>query len=81
MEHQNLEFEFVKDEQLRLVLERYYVQAVKASTAEAHLGTIVACGSVVEGLLTWALLQRKQAALQSPRAYKNRQGEVVPLEE
>ncbi len=76
MEHQKLDFRFVKDDQVRLVLEEYYDQARKASKAEAHLGAIVACGSVVEGLLTWALLQREEKALQSKKACKDKAGTV-----
>ena len=81
MEHQKLDFKFVKDDQVRLLLEEYYDQALKASKAEAHLGAVVACGSVVEGLLTWALLQRQDKALQSSKACKDREGTVKPLEE
>ena len=44
MEHQNLDFTFVQDKQVRSVLEDYYTQAVKASETASYLGTIVACG-------------------------------------
>lgn len=81
MEHQNLDFIFVGDDQVRQVLRDYYMQAVKASDAASYLGTIVACGSVVEGLLTWALLQKEQLALKSPKACKDKQGQVKPLQE
>jgi len=81
MEHQKLDFRFVKDDQVRLVIEKYYDQALKAFTAEAHLGAIVACGAVVEGLLTWALLQRGEKALQSRKACKDKQGAVRALTE
>jgi hypothetical protein len=81
MEHQNLDFTFVRDEHVRSVLEDYYTQAAKASEAASYLGAIVACGSVVEGLLTWALLQREDLALQSSKACKDRQGRVRPLQE
>ncbi len=81
MEHQNLDFKFVNEEQLRLVLEEYYAQALQASRAGAHLGAIVACGSVVEGLLTWALMQKEEIALKSSKACKDKQGQVRPLVE
>ena len=81
MEHQNLDFTFVGDEQVQSVLEDYYTQAVKASEAASYLGAIVACGSVVEGLLTWALMQREALALKSSKACKDKQGRVRPLQE
>ncbi len=81
MESQNLAFNFVEDERVRLVLQDYHTQALKASEAGAYLGAIVACGSVVEGLLTWALLQRKEIALKSPKAGTDKQGQVRPLQE
>jgi len=81
VEPQNVDFTFVQDAHVRFVLEDYYGQAVKASTTGAHLGVIVACGSVVEGLLTWALLQRKEVAMKSSKACKDKQGQVKPLGE
>ena len=78
---EKLDFTFVQDRRLREVLEDYYSQGVKAYEAGSYLGTLVACGSVVEGLLAWALLQHEDAALKSPRACKNKEGQVRPLEE
>ncbi len=78
---EELDFTFVQDQRLREVLEDYYSQGVKAYEAGSYLGTLVACGSVVEGLLTWALLQHENAARNSPKACKNKQGQVRPLEE
>ena len=78
---QKLDFGFVKDEQVRFVVEDYYAQARRASTAKAYLGTIVSCGSVVEGLLTWTLLQREEMALKSSGACRDKQGQVLPLAE
>jgi hypothetical protein len=74
-----LNFSFVDDPNLVTVLEQYYRQAEKAQTAESYLGVIVGCGSVVEGLLTWALLKKEQEALQSGKAQKDKQGKVVPI--
>jgi len=81
METQKIDFAFVQDDQVRAVLDDYYSQAVKASVADSYLGTIVACGSVVEGLLTWALLLKQDFALKSARACKDKQGQVRPLRE
>jgi hypothetical protein len=53
---------------------------VQAYEAGSWLGALVACGSVVEGLLTFALLQRKDAAQNSSKAHKNNKGTVLPLE-
>lgn len=80
MEALNLSFGFVADSHLLLVLEEYYQQAQKAASGDSYLGVIVACGSVVEGLLTWALLQRRDEALKSVKAPKDKQGQVVPID-
>lgn len=72
-------FEFVSDVALRNVLRDYYGQARKASEVESYIGVIVGCGSVVEGLLTWALLKREAEAQQSKRAQKNKDGQPVPI--
>ncbi len=45
------------------------------------MGAIVACGSVVEGMLTWALFQKEEEALKSKKASKNKEGQVRPLQE
>ena len=75
-----IDFRFVTDERLRDVLEEYHSQAVKAYDAGAYVGTLVACGSVLEGLLTWALLGRKDDAIKSAGAHKNRDGQTLPIE-
>jgi len=76
---ENPSFAFVDDEPLRTVLEGYYIQAQKAAEADSHLGAIVGCGSVVEGLLTWALLKREVQALGSGKSQKDKQGQVMPI--
>jgi hypothetical protein len=53
---------------------------VQAYEAGSYLGALVACGSVVEGLLTFALLQRKDTAQNSSKAHKDKKGTVLPLE-
>lgn len=78
---ENPGFAFVDDEHLRTVLEGYYSQAQKAAEADSHLGAIVGFGSVVEGLLTWALLKRETQALESVRAQKNKRGQVMPIQQ
>lgn len=60
MPNQKVDLAFVSDEQIRRILESYYSQAVKAYEVGSYVGTLVACGSVLEGLLTFALLQRKR---------------------
>lgn len=77
---EKFDFTFVQDQSVLKVLEDYWSQAQRAYDARAYLGALVACGSVVEGLLTWALLQRKDAAERSPRASKDKNGQVMPLE-
>ncbi len=57
---ENLDFGFVDNDDVRRVLEEYFRQTRASFDAESHLGAIVGCGAVVEGLLTWALLQRPE---------------------
>ncbi len=80
MSIQKLDFAFAQDQGLRKELENYHSQAVKAYDAGSYLGTLVVCGSIVEGLLTWALLLREGEAQKSAKACKDRRGEVLPLE-
>lgn len=79
MQAPNLSFGFVNDIDLLSVLEEYYRQAQKAAEADSYLGVIVGCGSVVEGLLTWALLQRRDEVLKSGKVPKDKQGEVLHI--
>lgn len=72
---------FVTDPRLAAVLQEYYRQAQVAWDAGGYLGTIVACGAVVEGLLTWALSRRSEDAMRSSKACRDRQGEIRPLPE
>lgn len=79
MEAADLDFGFVDDIDVLSILEEYYLQAQKAAVADSYLGVIVACGSVVEGLLTWALVQRQTDALKSAKAPKDDRGEATPI--
>ena len=79
MEIKNADFDFVTDDQVRFLLDDYCAQAAKAFEAQSYLGAIVGYGAVVEGLLTWALLQRETEALKSQKAEKDKQGNVKPL--
>ena len=72
---------FVTDEDARKLIEDYYHQAVKAYGAGAYLGTLVACGGVLEGVLTWALLWRKEEAANSKGAQKGEKDQVLPIEQ
>jgi len=79
MDTPDLDFAFVGEHDLSRVLRDYYGQTEKAARAESYLGVIVGCGSVVEGLLTWALLQRQRDALNSGKAPKDKQGAVLDI--
>jgi hypothetical protein len=81
MKSEKLDLGFVKNNEVRAVLEDYYSQAENAFASGSYLGAIVACGSVVEGLLTWALLIHEDQALKSKSACKDKQGQVRPLRE
>ena len=54
----SVDFSFVEERPLRALLEDYHRQAVTAYQAQAYLGTLVACGGILEGLLTWALISK-----------------------
>ena len=76
---EKLDLAFVDDDHIRGVLEDYYAQARNAFCANACLGTIVACGGVVEGLLTWSLLRYEEQARRSKDACKYKRGEVTEV--
>jgi len=71
---------FVSDSRVLDVLTDYYSQAFRAFEAASYIGSIVACGAVAEGLLTWSLSLRAKDALASPKAPKDRTGQVMSLE-
>jgi atypical dual specificity phosphatase len=77
----DIDLGFVTDDRLRRLAEDYHGQAIAAHKAGAHLGTLVACGGVLEGVLAWALLQRAEQAANSKGAQKDKQGQVLPIEE
>jgi hypothetical protein len=52
------QFGFITDRSVRKIVEDYHRQAVCAFEAGAYLGTLVACGGVLEGVLGWALLSK-----------------------
>ena len=79
MDTSDLDFSFVDDTDLLKVLDEYYQQAQRAATSDSYLGVIVGCGSVVEGLLTWALLKKEDEVLRAPKAQKDKQGKVMPI--
>jgi hypothetical protein len=80
VEAPELIFGFVNDPSLVRVLDEYYRQTQKAAEAESSLGVVVGCGSVVEGMLTWALLQKQDEAVNSGKAPR-KQGKVPPIEQ
>jgi hypothetical protein len=77
----DLDLAFVTQPDLFAVLDRYYRDTRSAAAADSYLGVIVGCGAVVEGLLTWALLQNEARARESKNAQKNRANEVLPIEQ
>jgi hypothetical protein len=72
-------FDFVDDGRLRTLLENYHAEAGRALGASAYLGTITACGGVLEGLLAWRLLHIQSEARNAKRAQKAKDGTVPPL--
>ncbi len=49
------DFSFIAERSLRELVEDYFQQARAAYACGAYLGTLVACGGVLEGVLAWAL--------------------------
>jgi hypothetical protein len=76
MEHEDLSFAFIDDAGLLRVLNDYHRQTRAAARVDAHLGVIVGCGSLVEGLLTWRLLKCEDRARASKGAPKDGSGQV-----
>jgi atypical dual specificity phosphatase len=70
-----VDFSFIDHERLRLVVEDCYHQALSAYNNHLYAATIVLCGGVLEGVLTWALEEKKQ---QSPDSFKS---DAKPLPE
>jgi len=80
MNIKEIDLSFVSDNNVRAVLNNYYLQARRAFEAKAYLGTIVACGSVAEGILTWILLSKEREALSSKNAPKDQKsGQPKPI--
>lgn len=72
-------FQFVNDDRLRELLVDYYEQALRSLEAECCLGALTGCGGVLEGLLTWRLLQRQSDAEKAKKAQRRKDGTVLPL--
>jgi len=68
------QFRFISDTQVRKIVERYHHEAISAFKAGAYLGTLVACGGVLEGVLGWALLSRGISRI-------GKSGKEKPIEE
>lgn len=59
-------FDFITDNSVRELIEDYHRQAISAFDAGAYLGTLVACGGVLEGVLAWVLLSKGIAHIGKP---------------
>jgi len=71
---------FVTDDDARRLMEDYHRQAVKAYHTGAYLGTLVACGGVLEGALTWSLMQQKDRAAQRFKEKYPKRAEAEQIE-
>jgi len=82
MDTDQLDFGFVTDDRVRLILDDFSAQAAKSLATGCYLGAVVAYGAVVEGLLTWVLLQREADAMGSRKAPRDGSTkEIKPLHE
>lgn len=63
MRESKTDLSFVKHERLRTLLEDYHREAEGCYEARCYLGALVACGAVLEGILTWVLLQHRDRAI------------------
>ena len=65
----NIDLGFVENEKLRGVLLAYHSQAIEGEKSGCYLGALIGSGAVVEGLLTWALYEFKERALEAYRSH------------
>lgn len=82
----DIDLSFVSDTSLRTLTADYYRQAMTCYQAGAYLGTLVACGGALEGLLAWALIPKREEAAQRyqelfPRKRKEKEIERWDLSE
>lgn len=71
---------FVHDPEVRSVLDRNALELQHASSAGLYTAAIVLVGAIAEGVLYDAIVARKQTAMASPKAPKNKNGIVVDPE-
>lgn len=71
------DFSFITDPDLRSIIERDYEEIQRCLASEAYKAATVMCGSVMEALLLDALLMDEAKARRSPKAPKDKKGEVI----
>ena len=73
-EHE-VDFDFVKDANIREILVGYWAQAQAAFGASAYAGVVVLCGGVLEGVLAYALTTKEDEARKNfPMEFKKKDG-------
>jgi hypothetical protein len=78
---QSREFPFVKDGELRKIIERDYQELQQAYVAKCWKSVIILAGGMVEAILTDLLLQHEAKALASSKAPKDKQGKAIAVRE
>lgn len=71
------DFSFITKLDLRSIIERDYEEIQRCLASEAYKAATVMCGSVMEALLLDALLMDEAKATRSPKAPKDKKGEVI----
>lgn len=62
-----VDFGFIEDDKLRAVIEDYHRQALASFQAGLHAATVVLCGGVLEGAVTWGIQHRLRREGKSER--------------
>ena len=65
-------FHFIGDPRLREIVEDYYKEALMANDSGMHVAAVILCGSVLEGVLSYALRMREEDAKAAFHAWKGR---------
>ncbi len=75
------DFDFIKLKELIPILQRDYEEIIKSIKSECWKSAIILCGSAIEGILFDLLKQDESNAMSSKHAQKDKQGNVIPLDE
>ena len=67
-----ISFGFIGDSRLREIIEEYYREALAASETARPIAAVILCGSVLEGILTFALKVRNVEARDTYKSWQEK---------